>query len=47
MPATGIAAVNGLADLIISGDTDLLDLYTVRDIPIVTPAAFGRAGIQS
>lgn len=37
-------AVNGRADLIITGDADLLDLDTVRDIPIVTPAAFVRAG---
>jgi uncharacterized protein len=36
-------AVNGLADLIVSGDDDLLALATVRDIPIVTPAAFVRA----
>ena len=40
-------AVNGRADLIISGDDDLLQLETVRDIPIVTPAAFIRAGIRS
>jgi uncharacterized protein len=40
-------AVNGRADLIISGDDDLLQLVTVRDIPIVTPAAFIRAGIRS
>lgn len=39
-------AVNGRADLIISGDADLLALDTVRDIPIVTPAAFVRAGIR-
>lgn len=37
-------AVNGRADLIITGDADLLDLDTVRDIPIVTPAASVRAG---
>ena len=36
-------AVNGGADLIISGDGDLLVMGTVRDIPIVTPAAFVRA----
>lgn len=40
-------AVNGRADLIISGDGDLLSLGTVRDIPIVTPAAFVRAGIHT
>jgi len=36
-------AVNGSADLIISGDGDLLAMSSVRDIPIVTPAAFARA----
>jgi uncharacterized protein len=40
-------AVNGRADLIISGDADLLGLNSVRDIPIVTPAAFVRAGIRT
>lgn len=40
-------AVNGRADLIISGDADLLGLDSVRDIPIVTPAAFVRAGIRT
>ena len=33
-------AVNGGADLIVSGDGDLLALNPFRDIPIVTPAAF-------
>jgi uncharacterized protein len=33
-------AVNGRADLIISGDADLLALNPFRDIPILTPAAF-------
>jgi putative PIN family toxin of toxin-antitoxin system len=33
-------AVNGRADLIISGDADLLVLNPFREIPIVTPAAF-------
>ena len=33
-------AVNGHADLIVSGDGDLLALNPFRDIPIVTPAAF-------
>jgi uncharacterized protein len=39
-------AVNGHADLIVSGDGDLLALNPFRDIPIVTPAAFvqGVAG---
>ena len=33
-------AVNGRADLIISGDADLLALNPFRDIAIVTPADF-------
>jgi putative PIN family toxin of toxin-antitoxin system len=33
-------AVNGRADLIVSGDGDLLALNPFREIPIVTPAAF-------
>jgi len=33
-------AVNGHADLIVSGDADLLALNPFREIPIVTPAAF-------
>lgn len=33
-------AVNGGADLIVSGDADLLVLHPFREIPIVTPAAF-------
>jgi len=36
-------AVNGHADLIVSGDADLLALDTFRGIPIITPAAFGHA----
>jgi uncharacterized protein len=36
-------AINGRADVIISGDDDLLALDTFRGIPIITPAAFGRA----
>ena len=36
-------AVNGSADLIISGDGDLLAMGSVRDIPIVTAAACVRA----
>jgi len=36
-------AVNGSADLIISGDGDLLAMGSVRNIPIVRPAAFARA----
>jgi predicted nucleic acid-binding protein len=33
-------AISGPADLIITGDTDLLALNPFRDIPIVTPAVF-------
>jgi putative PIN family toxin of toxin-antitoxin system len=33
-------AVNGLADMIVSGDADLLVLNPFRGIPIVSPAAF-------
>ena len=33
-------AVNGRADLIVTGDADLLALNPFRDIPIVTPAIF-------
>jgi len=33
-------AINGHADLIVSGDRDLLALNPFRDIPIVRPAAF-------
>jgi len=33
-------AVNGRADAIITGDSDLLDMQIFRDIPIITPAAF-------
>ena len=33
-------AVNGNADLIVSGDKDLLVLNPFRDIPIVAPATF-------
>jgi putative PIN family toxin of toxin-antitoxin system len=33
-------AVNGHADLIVTGDGDLLALNPFRNIPIVTPAAF-------
>lgn len=35
-------AVNGHADLIVSGDADLLVLNPFRGIPIVPPAAFVR-----
>ena len=33
-------AVNGQADVIVSGDADLLVLDPFHGIPIVTPAAF-------
>jgi putative PIN family toxin of toxin-antitoxin system len=33
-------AVNGRADLIISGDADLLTLSPFRGIPVLSPAAF-------
>ena len=36
-------AVNGHADVIVSGDADLLVLDTFRGIPIVTPSAFVHA----
>ena len=39
-------AVNGRADLIVSGDADLLSLDEVRGIPIVSPASFVRAGTR-
>jgi uncharacterized protein len=35
-------AVSGHADVIVSGDADLLTLDPLRGIPIVTPAAFMR-----
>ncbi|OFW13970.1 MAG: putative toxin-antitoxin system toxin component, PIN family [Acidobacteria bacterium RIFCSPLOWO2_02_FULL_67_21] len=34
------AAVNGRADVIVAGDTDLLDLNPFRGIAIVTPADY-------
>lgn len=34
------AAIEGAADYIVSGDTDLLDLGSFRGIPILTPAEF-------
>ena len=33
-------AVNGNADVIVSGDQDLLALTPFREIPIVTPAGY-------
>jgi len=35
-------AVNGRADVIVSGDADLLVLGRIEDIPIVNPATFAR-----
>jgi len=40
-------AVNGHADLIVSGDADLLALNPFRDIPIVTPAVFVQGAARS
>jgi len=39
-------AVNGRADLIVSGDADLLALNPFRDIPILTPAAFIQGTVR-
>ena len=36
-------AVNGRADVIVSGDAELLVLDTFRGLPIITPQAFGHA----
>ena len=33
-------AVNGNADLLVSGDADLLELHPFRGIPILAPASF-------
>lgn len=38
-------AWNGRADVIVSGDADLLTLHPFRGIPIVDPASFGRLRI--
>ncbi|HTV45436.1 MAG TPA: putative toxin-antitoxin system toxin component, PIN family [Stellaceae bacterium] len=35
-------AVNGTAELIVSGDSDLLALNPFREIPIITPAIYVR-----
>jgi putative PIN family toxin of toxin-antitoxin system len=40
-------AINGHADVIVSGDADLLALHPFRGIPIETPAAFLRRVGQS
>ena len=39
-------AVNGRADLILTGDKDLLVLNPFRDIPIVTPATFVQGAVR-
>ena len=36
-------AVNGRADMIVTGDLDLLVLHPFRGIPILTPVAFSHA----
>jgi len=38
-------ALNGRADLIVSGDADLLSMRQFRNIPIIEPAVFGRSQI--
>src|SRR5437764_12029468 len=37
-------AINGQAELIVSGDGDLLALHPFRGVPIVTPTAFAQGG---
>ena len=39
-------AVNGHADLIVTGDADLLVLNPFRNIPIVTPAQFAQNSVR-
>jgi len=39
-------AVNGHADLIVTGDADLLALNPFREIPVVTPAMFVQGGAR-
>jgi uncharacterized protein len=39
-------AVSGHADVIVSGDTDLLTLNPFRDIPIVPPAVFVQSATR-
>jgi putative PIN family toxin of toxin-antitoxin system len=39
-------AVNGHADVIVSGDADLLALNPFRDIPIVPPAVFVQSATR-
>ena len=38
-------ALNGRADVVVSGDADLLMLNPFRGIPIVDPASFGRSQV--
>lgn len=38
-------AINGAADVIVSGDADLLVLHPFRGIPILSPAGFIRAAL--
>ncbi len=33
-------AINGRADLIVTGDRDLLELNPFQDVPIITPAEY-------
>ena len=40
-------AVNGKADLIVTGDADLLVLNPFREIPIVTPATFVQGAART
>src|SRR5262245_39072748 len=40
-------AVSGRAELIVSGDADLLALHPFRDIPIIAPAVFVQAGARA
>jgi putative PIN family toxin of toxin-antitoxin system len=39
-------AVNGHADLIVTGDADLLVLNPFREIPVVTPAQFVQGAVR-
>jgi putative PIN family toxin of toxin-antitoxin system len=39
-------AVNGKANVLVTGDLDLLVLHPFRGIPIVTPQSFGNARAQ-
>jgi uncharacterized protein len=38
-------AVNGYADVIVTGDSDLLTLHPFRGTPIITPADFVQSGV--